>query len=573
MVLLVGCELIAGVDRSQIGGSAVEAGVDTGEADSGGASITAESVPLPPDCADTSCDINATCEVSGAAPTCTCKTGFFGDGKQCSECATCGAGQFARAACSATTDTVCAECTTCPDGQFATAACAGSSDTTCSLCSGACPDGQYEIAACSATSDRVCTTCTEACAAGQFESATCGGASNRVCTSCSPVQSCTGVLTCTDASNSRCTACGAGTYLADGRCEPCSASCGVGQFESAACGATTDRMCDACTAVPGCVGAVTCTNANDSQCASCGAGSFLASGACQACATTCAPGQFESTACGGTTDRACTACTAIANCASGLTCTTAANQQCATCAAGHYLVNGAADTCAACSTCGQGQYVSAACAATADAECSACDANCVACSGPNACTACAQGYVVNAGVCVAANPTIQAIAPNNGPAGTTITITGTNFRPGATVTVGGSGAVGVYVDGTTMTATVPALATGAQNVVVTNTDTTSVTSVGGFTVTASNNNGPPTVTGVTPVWSSFPGTPWTVTGTNFRPGVTVTVNGIDVNGTLIDGNTIDGLYLGGINPGTYDLVVTNADTSTVVLPNAVTIAP
>jgi hypothetical protein len=66
--------------------------------------------------------------------------------------------------------------------------------------------------------------------------------------------------------------------------------------------------------------------------------------------------------------------------------------------------------------------------------------------------------------------------------GTALTISGTNFLPGATVTIGGSPATGVGVTNyTTMTATTPALAPGsADDLVVTNTDGTKGTLVKAF---------------------------------------------------------------------------------------------
>ena len=70
-------------------------------------------------------------------------------------------------------------------------------------------------------------------------------------------------------------------------------------------------------------------------------------------------------------------------------------------------------------------------------------------------------------------PTVSSISPNSGTAngGTTVTITGTGFLSGATVSLGGTAATGVtVVSSTSITATTPAHAAGAVNVVVTNTD-------------------------------------------------------------------------------------------------------
>jgi hypothetical protein len=63
-----------------------------------------------------------------------------------------------------------------------------------------------------------------------------------------------------------------------------------------------------------------------------------------------------------------------------------------------------------------------------------------------------------------------------------VTITGSNFVAGATVTLGGVAATGVtVVSATTITATTGAHAAGAVNVVVTNPDTQAGTLTNGFT--------------------------------------------------------------------------------------------
>ncbi len=85
-------------------------------------------------------------------------------------------------------------------------------------------------------------------------------------------------------------------------------------------------------------------------------------------------------------------------------------------------------------------------------------------------------------------PTITNIAPASGSTagGTSITITGTEFANGATVTVGGASATGITVVGSTsITAITPAGAAGPQDVIVTNTDGGTVTSTGGFTYVTS----------------------------------------------------------------------------------------
>ena len=69
----------------------------------------------------------------------------------------------------------------------------------------------------------------------------------------------------------------------------------------------------------------------------------------------------------------------------------------------------------------------------------------------------------------AAAPTVTGISPSTGPVagGTSVTITGTGFTSGATVTIGGASATGVIVNSSTsITATTPAGTAGAKNVSV-----------------------------------------------------------------------------------------------------------
>src|SRR5882724_13255668 len=95
-----------------------------------------------------------------------------------------------------------------------------------------------------------------------------------------------------------------------------------------------------------------------------------------------------------------------------------------------------------------------------------------------------------------AAPTVGSVSPSSGTTagGTAVTITGTNFVTGATVTLGGTAATNVVVvSASQMTATTPAHAAGAVNVVVTNPDTQNGTLTNGFTYTSPT---APTVTSV-----------------------------------------------------------------------------
>jgi Domain of unknown function (DUF1929)/IPT/TIG domain len=89
-----------------------------------------------------------------------------------------------------------------------------------------------------------------------------------------------------------------------------------------------------------------------------------------------------------------------------------------------------------------------------------------------------------------AAPTVASIAPNSGgtSGATVVTITGTGFQNGASVTLGGTAATAVTVaSGTSITATTPAHAAGAVSVVVTNTDQQSGTLANGYTYSSTSN--------------------------------------------------------------------------------------
>ena len=90
--------------------------------------------------------------------------------------------------------------------------------------------------------------------------------------------------------------------------------------------------------------------------------------------------------------------------------------------------------------------------------------------------------------------------------------------------LGSTAATGVtLVNSTTITATTPAHAAGAVNVVVTNSDTQSGTLTQGFTYTTVSNPAP-TLTGVSPAsGTAAGGTAVALSGTGFQAGATVTL--------------------------------------------------
>ena len=122
-------------------------------------------------------------------------------------------------------------------------------------------------------------------------------------------------------------------------------------------------------------------------------------------------------------------------------------------------------------------------------------------------------------------PTVTLVSPSDGlptPAGgTPVTITGTGFITGATVTFGGIPATDVtFVSATSITCTTPVHAAGSVDVVVTNTDNQPGPLTNGFTYSASVAD--PVVTGVSPVaGKTGVGNPVTITGAGFLTGATV----------------------------------------------------
>ena len=172
-------------------------------------------------------------------------------------------------------------------------------------------------------------------------------------------------------------------------------------------------------------------------------------------------------------------------------------------------------------------------------------------------------------------PTVTSITPGSGVAtgGTAVTITGTGFLAGATVSFGGTAATGVtLVSSTSITATAPAHAAGAVNLVVTNTDAQSGTLTSGYTYTAPPAGNPaPTVTSITPNSGvSTGGTAVTVTGTGFLAGATVKLGGTSATSvTLVNSTTITAVAPAHA-AGAVSVVVTNTDTKTGTLANGYT---
>ena len=178
-----------------------------------------------------------------------------------------------------------------------------------------------------------------------------------------------------------------------------------------------------------------------------------------------------------------------------------------------------------------------------------------------------------------ASPTLSSITPatgyNSGPL--PVTITGTAFRNGATVSLinGSITLPGTITNRTTTkiicTFPLSGVQTGSYNLTVLNIDGTSVTKKNAFTVQQSGTD--PTISGFTPTSGvNTAALPITITGTNFRTGAAVTITNGTTNrtvaGTLTGSTTIKcSLPLTGLPIGMYNLTIRNTDGSSVTQEN------
>ena len=157
-----------------------------------------------------------------------------------------------------------------------------------------------------------------------------------------------------------------------------------------------------------------------------------------------------------------------------------------------------------------------------------------------------------------APPAVTTVSPTSGPSagGTAVTLTGTDFTTGATVTIGGVAATNVVVvSATSITLTTPAHSAGAVTVVVTNPDGQSGSLANGFTFVA-----PPAVTTVSPTSGpSAGGTAVTLTGTDFTTGATVTFGGVAATNVIVVSATSITLTTPAHSAGAVTVVVTNPD--------------
>ena len=148
-----------------------------------------------------------------------------------------------------------------------------------------------------------------------------------------------------------------------------------------------------------------------------------------------------------------------------------------------------------------------------------------------------------------------------------VTITGTGFLSGATVSLGGTAATGVNVaSSTSITATTAAHSAGSVNVVVTNSDNQTGTLNGGYSYGAPNPA--PTVSAISPATGTTAGgTAVTITGTGFLAGATVKLGGTSATGVNVVSGTSITATAPGHSAGSVSVVVTNTDSQNDTLTN------
>jgi hypothetical protein len=176
----------------------------------------------------------------------------------------------------------------------------------------------------------------------------------------------------------------------------------------------------------------------------------------------------------------------------------------------------------------------------------------------------ASAFTVNAA------PTVTSAAPSSrgqGAASQNITITGTNFESGASVSFSAAGVAvnsTTYVSATSLTANITIAAgatTGANSVTVTNADHSVATGTGVFTVNAG-----PSVTSTSPSAGDRGATAFnvTITGTNFVSGASVAFSGtgITLNSTTFNSSTqltANITIASNATTGSRNVTVTNPD--------------
>ncbi len=158
-------------------------------------------------------------------------------------------------------------------------------------------------------------------------------------------------------------------------------------------------------------------------------------------------------------------------------------------------------------------------------------------------------------------PTVTSVSPNGGPVagGTVVTVTGTNFLTGASMSFGGTVCTGLtVVSSSSITCTTPAKAAGAYTVTATNIDGQTGSATNAYTFRAA-----PTISAISPtIGATAGGTVITVTGTGFVTGATVTVGGVACTSVNVSSGTNLTCRTGANAAGSVTATITNSDTQT-----------
>ncbi|HEY6329495.1 MAG TPA: IPT/TIG domain-containing protein, partial [Blastocatellia bacterium] len=156
-------------------------------------------------------------------------------------------------------------------------------------------------------------------------------------------------------------------------------------------------------------------------------------------------------------------------------------------------------------------------------------------------------------------PSLSSISPNSGSTagGTSVTISGSAFQSGLSVTIGGSVATGVtVVNSTTITASTPSGSAGTANVTVTNPDGQSATLASAFTYVQPAAG--PSISSVSPnTGSTLGGTSVTISGANFQSGASVTFGAAAATGVTVQNSATISAVTPANSAGAVNVTVTN----------------
>lgn len=170
------------------------------------------------------------------------------------------------------------------------------------------------------------------------------------------------------------------------------------------------------------------------------------------------------------------------------------------------------------------------------------------------------------GVTYTNSPVVTGIAPVTGSniGGTPVTITGTDFQPGAVVLFGTapggiSGLNCAESGGTTLTCLTPADSAGVKDITVVNVDG----KLGSATAAYTTIDVRPTISAITPASGPTNGSSITITGTNFQTGARGTIGGLPVGNLVVVDSTTITANTPALPVGPADVTITNPDTGTI----------